>query len=86
MNHGRKGIISFFKSHKCRATCYALGLQDCWPDMSASEEVLPVGRDSLRNSQALNPEPRRRSSQCHSIPEDVDEESDGDEDMSDSME
>ena len=86
MNHGRKGIISFFKSHKCHETCRALGLQDCWPDISASEEVLPVGRDSLRNSQALNPEPRRRSSQCHSIPEDVGEESEEDEDMSDSME
>lgn len=58
-------------------------LQDCWPDISASEEVLPLGRGSLRNSQALNPEPRRHSSQCHSIPEDGGEESEGDEDMSD---
>ena len=81
MNHGRKGIASFFRSHKCRAMCEALGLETCWPDMSAFEEALPRTRDSLRNTEALNPNPnpRRRSSQCQSIPEDESEESEGDE-------
>ncbi|CAJ1377002.1 unnamed protein product [Effrenium voratum] len=75
MNHGQKGICSFFKSHKCYATCLKLGLQSCWPDMSGSMEVLPKVRESLQNTAVLH---SARSSQCQSILEDNGEESESD--------
>lgn len=83
MNHGPKGIVSFFKSHKCRETCKKLQIQSYWPDMSCSEQALPVTRESLRNSEVHNQlaDRPKRSSQCNSIPEDDGEESEEDEEM-----